>query len=56
MREKDTQHFSAEEVLSALSGSEFRSSSTDTSDEDLSDINVVSLPPLQNTFVTLFNN
>ena len=52
MREKkDTRHFSAEEVLSALSDSEFRSSSTDTSDEDLSDVDVVSLPPLQNTFI-----
>ena len=52
MREKkDTRHFSAEEVLSALSDSEFQSSSTDTSDEDLSNIDVVSLPPLQNTFI-----
>ena len=51
MREKDTQRFSAEEVLSALSDSEFRSSSTDASDEDLSNIDVVSLPPLQNTFI-----
>ena len=48
---KDTQHFSAEEVLSALSDSEFRSSSTDTSDEDLSDVDFVSFPPLQNTFI-----
>ena len=46
---KDTRCFSAEEVLSALSHSEFWSSSTDTSDEDLSDVDVVSLPPLQNT-------
>ena len=51
MHEKDTRRFSAGEVLSALSDSEFRSSSTDTSDEDLSDIDVVSLPPLQNTFI-----
>ena len=43
MREKkDTRCFSVEEVLSALSDSEFQSSSTDTSDEDLSDIDVVS--------------
>ena len=43
MREKDTRRFSAEEVLSALSDSKFQSSSTDTSDEDLSNI--------QNTFI-----
>ena len=39
------------DVLSALSDSEFRSSSTDTSNEDISDVDVVSLPPLQNTFI-----
>ena len=48
---KNTQHFSAEEVLSALSDSDIQSNSTDTSDEDDSDVDVVTLPPLENTFI-----
>ena len=50
-RKKDTQRFSAEEVLSALSDSDIQSSLTDTSDEDDSDVDVVTLPPLENTFI-----
>ena len=46
-RKKDTRCFSAEEVLSALSDSDIQSSLTDTSDEDDSDVDVVTLPPLK---------
>ena len=51
MHPKNTRHFSAEEVLSALSDSDIQSNSTDTSDEDDSDVDVVTLPPLENTFI-----
>ena len=50
-QKKNTQHFSAEEVLSALSDSDIQSNSTDTSDEDDSNVDVVTLPPLENTFI-----
>ena len=48
---KNTWRFSAEEVLSALSDSDVQSNSTDTSDEDDSEVDVVTLPPLENTFI-----
>ena len=48
---KNTRRFSAEEVLSALSDSDVQSNSTDTSDEDDSEVDVVTLPPLENTFI-----
>ena len=48
---KNTRRFSAEKVLSALSDSDIQSNSTDTSDEDDSEVDVVTLPPLENTFI-----